>query len=136
MTEGWNETKKETGICVSCGKCRDDCAVSSAGWICHDCWQNFARNPKPGGPRIAIMPGLDKSGYVVMDSAGFITVGGVVYFFRHRGHAEDLLGRIQKSDPGISVQIRFMMAILPFLYVLSKPELKMLCVEGLQVSGS
>jgi hypothetical protein len=135
MTDGWNETKKETGICVSCGKCRDDCIVSSLGWICHDCWQDFARNSKLGGPRIAIMPSLDKAGYAVMEGAVYITVGGVLYFFRHREHAEDLLRRIQKSEPGISAQVRFTMAILPFLYVLSKPELKMLCVEDLKDSG-
>jgi len=131
--EVWPETRTETGICILCSKCRDDCLVSTQGWICRPCWRAALDKPQDSAHgRLAVLPEKDQFGYVLEDpGAIFVTIGGTLYFFRCDAHAQDLLDRVRKVEPNTPTRIARYSAREVFFYVLGKPSLKMVCVKDL-----
>lgn len=135
MTEEiWPETRTESGICILCSKCRDDCLMSTQGWICRPCWRAALKNPPDTiKGRLAVLPREDQHGYILEDPGPvFVTVGGTLYFFRCDEHAQDLLDHVRKAEPNNThTKIVRHSARDVFLYVLRNPDLRMVCVRGL-----
>ena len=133
--EVWVEAPTETGICILCGRCRPDCLNSTQGWLCRECWRKVAEadDPMPNCGRLAIIPNSKQYGYIVIDPANVIlTVHGVLYFFRCENHAEEFRKRVLPKEPGTRV-VR-VQAMIPFMFVWGKPDLKMIFVKDVQES--
>lgn len=132
IEEVWTEPVVEPGICILCSKCKQDCLQSTQGWVCRECWQSVLRssNPPTHLGRLAIMPSKMNYGYVLLDfSLNFLTFDKVLYFFRREQDARELLERCLRNESTRFSKIARMPMAGPFLYVLGRPELKMLCVR-------
>lgn len=135
--ETWEDIPGESGICILCARCRPDCLNSTQGWLCRECWRKVLKlnAPPANGMRLAVIPDRSKYGYIVIDGKGTIlTVERTLYFFRCESHAEDFRSRmLSRESDTRTIRIQ---AVVPFLYVMGRPELKMVFITDVQEAPS